>query len=65
MTDGPPGIMHFPQVERTSCSGFPYSKPYFQEKSPFHRGGKQCDCKWYPEFEFPVKVSGNKNYESG
>jgi hypothetical protein len=35
MTDVPPGIMHFPQVERTFCNGFPYTEPYFQEKSPF------------------------------
>ena len=35
MTDRLWAIMHFPQVERTFCSGFPYAGPNFQEKSPF------------------------------
>jgi hypothetical protein len=50
MTHGPRQIMHFPQVERTSCSGFPYTKANFQEKTRFHREARDANVSTYPEF---------------
>jgi hypothetical protein len=58
--------MHFPQVERTSCSAFPYREPYFQEKSPFRRDGKNAILTQYPHFEFAPEVSQEiESYEFG
>jgi len=50
MTDGPRQIMRFPQVERTSCNGFPYTKANFQEKSRFHPEAGDANVCTYPEF---------------
>jgi len=50
MTDRLWAIMRFPQVERTLCSGFPYTKSNFQEKSRFQRKDRDANVGSYPEF---------------